>query len=240
METLRIALFGYGKMGKMIEKIAVERGHQIACIIEKSTSEAEILSKLQSSNIPIDFTIPDAVDKNMSYCFSCHKPLVMGTTGWHNRLQEITEKVVSGQQTLFYAPNFSLGMNIAFRLNQQMARLLNGTAYTVSMREVYHVHKLDAPSGTAIKLATDFIACNSRYKSWTMERPAKEGQLLIEAKREGEVNGIHEITAQSAEDIITLRHEALGREGFALGAVLAAEYIFGKTGVFTMDDLLKD
>jgi len=179
------------------------------------------------------------VTDNIHNCFNMHIPVVVGTTGWHNQLPEITTLCIEKNGSLFYASNYSLGMNIVFRLNQQLAKMLKGTNYKISIKESHHIQKLDAPSGTAITLANDVIKNHKGFKKWVIGTDAIEGILPIEVQRIGEVNGVHEIKAVSEEDTISLRHEAFSRKGFALGAVLAAEFLYDKKGVFSMDDLLK-
>lgn len=239
MKKLSVALIGYGKMGKIIESICIERGHTIHCIIDKADDFITQSQLFSTADVAIDFSLPEAVTDNIHNCFNMHIPVVVGTTGWHNQLPEITTLCIEKNGSLFYASNYSLGMNIVFRLNQQLAKMLKGTNYKISIKESHHIQKLDAPSGTAITLANDVIKNHKGFKKWVIGTDAIEGILPIEVQRIGEVNGVHEIKAVSEEDTISLRHEAFSRKGFALGAVLAAEFLYDKKGVFSMDDLLK-
>lgn len=238
MKKLQIALIGYGKMGKMIEEVGLERGHHILCTIDSDVDWQQKTHLLENADVAIDFSLPQTAVAHIQTLLGLNIPLVIGTTGWYSKLAEITAFCHKKNAALFYAPNFSLGMNIVFQLNQQLAKLVNTTAYRLSIKETHHIHKLDAPSGTALQLANDIIANNTTYSQWAItDMPDKE-VLPIEVHREGEVNGIHEIIAHSPEDSFSLRHEAFSRRGFALGAVVAAEFLAGKTGVFTMKDLL--
>jgi 4-hydroxy-tetrahydrodipicolinate reductase len=234
---MKVALSGYGKMGKMVANHCSSRGHDVVLVLDHPDHWLNIPHQMQV-DVLIDFSHPDAVFKNILRCLDLSWPVVVGTTGWQQHLDEVKLLVAEKNGTLFHAPNFSIGMNMVFRLNRQLAWLVNRTGYTLRIREVHHVHKADAPSGTAIQLANDLIARIEGLESWQLGNEAPAGILPIEAIREGEVNGIHEVVAQSSSDVITIRHEAFSREGFAFGAVLAAEFIQGKTGVFTMEDLL--
>lgn len=238
MNTLRIVLIGYGRMGKMIENIAIERGHRIVEIIDNPKELSLLTKKQHEGNVAIDFSQPDAVESNLTSCFSMGLPVVEGTTGWHDRLDKIQQKVLQGGHCMFYAPNFSIGMNIAFALNQQLARLTRGTGFNIQLSETHHIHKIDAPSGTAIRLANDILEQHKELTGWTMEKDGSTDRLHIEVERIGEVNGIHQVTASSSDEKISLRHEAFSRRGFALGAVMAAEFIKERKGIFTMTDLL--
>ncbi len=239
INPLQIVLIGYGRMGKMIESIAAERGHRIAGIVD-TPEQLDLLKKGNiRGDIAIDFSQPKAVKANLETCFSLHLPIVEGTTGWHDLLPEISKTVSKNGYSLFYAPNFSIGMNIAFALNQQLAKLTRNTGFKIELSETHHIHKLDAPSGTAIRLANDILAQHNELSGWTTDKPSDKSLLHIEVERIGEVNGIHQVTARSADELIALRHEAFSRQGFALGAVLAAEFLVDKKGVFNMADLLK-
>lgn len=238
MNTVRIALIGYGRMGKEVEKMAVKRGHSIACVIDNETDWAQKASLLSEADVAIDFSLPQTAVSNIRRCFAANLPLVEGTTGWNKDLETVISECNAAKQTLFYAPNYSLGMNIMFLLNKQLAGLLNRTNYRVSLTEAHHIHKLDAPSGTAVQLLNQLIAGIDRYKGWDFDGKQGNDQIPVSVIREGEVHGIHEVVANSAEDIISIRHEAKGRQGLALGAVMAAEFLVGKKGIFTMDDLM--
>lgn len=234
---MKIVLSGYGKMGKMVADQCKMRGHEVVLVLDRPEDWQNISSKFDVDAV-IDFSHPDAAFANIIQSLDFGWPIVVGTTGWLHQLDQVKTHIAEKGGTLFYAPNFSIGMNMVFRLNRQLAWLVNQTGYQLRIREVHHVHKADAPSGTAIQLANDLIARVEGVDEWKLGTEASSGVLPIEAIREGEVNGIHEVIAESSADIITLRHEAYSREGFAFGAVLAAEFIHGKTGVFTMEDLL--
>ncbi|MBW7847662.1 MAG: 4-hydroxy-tetrahydrodipicolinate reductase [Bacteroidales bacterium] len=238
MEPLRIVLIGYGRMGRMIESIAIERGHRIIEIIDNAGELNLLVKKKHDGNVAIDFSQPEAVETNIKSCFAMGLPVVEGTTGWHERLPEIQHDVIRGDHCLFYAPNFSIGMNIAFALNRQLAKMTRNTGFTINISEIHHIHKVDAPSGTAIRLANDILEHHKELTGWTIEKTENKNQLHIEVERIGEVNGIHQITTSSPDEMISLRHEAFNRRGFALGAVMAAEFVIGRKGIFTMDDLL--
>lgn len=230
---MRIALFGYGKMGKMIEQIAQQRGHQIVAKIDVDTKDIDF----SAMDVAIDFSTPDAAFDNISSCMEHGVPTICGTTGWLDRYETITALCEAKKGAFLYASNFSLGVNIFFELNQYLAKMMaHLDQYKVSLEEIHHTQKLDAPSGTAITLAEGIIA-NSPYQKWTMETPLK-GEVPITSKRIGQVPGTHSIAYESAVDSIEICHTAHNREGFALGAVIAAEWIVGKTGVFSMKDVL--
>ena len=237
---MKIALIGYGKMGKTIERIAVERGHQIVSIIDINNPEDIYSNAFKSADIAIEFTTPATAFDNYMHCFEANVPVVSGTTGWLARLDEIKEKCEKEGKTFFYASNFSVGVNIFFALNKYLAKIMNNfPAYDVRMTEVHHIHKLDAPSGTAITLAQDVLANVERKDRWTLETAEQPTDLPIHVIREGEVSGIHEIIYESAADTISIKHDAKSREGFALGAVIAAEFTVGKKGFLGMNDLFK-
>ena len=237
---MKIALIGYGKMGKTIERIAVERGHQIVSIIDINNPEDIYSNAFKSADVAIEFTTPATAFDNYMHCFEANVPVVSGTTGWLARLDEIKEKCEKEGRTFFYASNFSVGVNIFFALNKYLAKIMNNfPAYDVRMTEVHHIHKLDAPSGTAITLAQDVLANVERKDRWTLETAEQPTDLPIHAIREGEVPGIHEIIYESAADTISIKHDAKSREGFALGAVIAAEFTVGKKGFLGMNDLFK-
>ena len=246
---MNVILLGYGKMGHEIEKITLQRGHNIVATIDNEEEWNSRIQVLRNSGIQelvaIEFSTPATAYDNINRCFDLNIPVVCGTTAWYEHFDEIKERCEKENQTLFYAPNFSIGMNIMFMLNQQLAKITEKYDYKLSLTEIHHIHKLDKPSGTAVKLAEDILSNNSNYKSWTLnectiddEQLTIDGVLPVEAIREGDVFGIHEVKAESDCDIIQLRHEAFSRKGFATGAVIAAEFILGKKGLFTMNDLL--
>ena len=224
-------------MGHEVEKAALAQGHEIVTTIDNDEEWEQRLDLLKQADIAIEFSQPDQAFNNISRCFDLHLPIVVGTTAWYDRLDEVKKRCLEEKQSLFYAPNFSIGMNMVFRMNKELARFAEKYGYSVSLAETHHIHKLDKPSGTAAKLANDIIAESSRYQCWSINEPYPADTLPIEVTREGEVFGIHSVTAQSSADRITLTHEAFSREGLAQGALAAAQFLLGKTGVFTMEDL---
>ncbi|MBR5631472.1 MAG: 4-hydroxy-tetrahydrodipicolinate reductase [Bacteroidales bacterium] len=233
---MKIAIIGYGKMGHEVEKAALARQHSIVVTVDNPQEWEERLELVRQADIAIDFSQPDQVVANIHRCFDMHKPVVVGTTAWQDHFEEIKQRCLAEKQSLFTAPNFSIGMNIMFLLNKQLAKFAEKYSYQLSMAETHHIHKLDKPSGTAVKLANDILSVNNDYDHWSIDASA-EHTLYINVTREGEVNGIHSVMAESPADKITLSHEAYNRQGFAMGAITAAEFLVGKTGVFGMEDL---
>ena len=234
---MKIALLGYGKMGHEVEKNALAQGHEIVVTIDNEQEWNERIDLLKQADVAIEFSQPDQAFANINRCFDLHLPIVVGTTAWYDRLDEVKQRCKSEGQSLFYAPNFSIGMNMVFMMNKQLARFAEQYGYSLKVAETHHIHKLDKPSGTAAKLANDILAESSRYQRWSIDESCPADTLPIEVTREGEVFGIHSITAQSSADRITLTHEAFSREGLANGALAAAQFLIGKMGVFTMVDL---
>lgn len=235
---MKIALVGYGKMGKTIEQIALSRGHEIVSIIDINNPEDFTSDAFKSADVAIEFTTPATAFDNYMKCFAANVPVVSGTTGWTARMSEIKEMCEKEGKTFFYASNFSIGVNIFFALNKYLAKVMNNfPSYDVRMTEVHHIHKLDAPSGTAITLAEGILENIDRKDRWTLETAEKATDLPIHAIREGEVPGIHEIIYESDVDTISIKHDAKSRAGFALGAVVAAEFTAGKKGFLGMSDL---
>lgn len=235
---MRIALIGYGKMGKTIERLAKERGHEIVCVFNSSNPYE--LNANTNADVAIEFTRPDTVLAHIEIALKQALPIVVGTTAWGNHLPEVKKMVDSVRGSLLYASNFSIGVNIFQQLTESLACLMaNRPQYQFTIDEIHHVQKLDAPSGTAVTLAEGIIANHSNYMQWVSNETTEETDLLINAHRIPDVPGTHTIKASSLIDTITLTHEAHNREGFALGAILAAEFLLGKTGVFTMKDILK-
>lgn len=230
---MKIALLGYGKMGQVIERISQERGHEI--VLRKD--ENNTFDGLSTADVAIDFSVPTAAVSNISNCFHANVPVISGTTGWLEHYDEVAALCHEKKGAFISSSNFSLGVNIFFELNEYLAKIMSKfDSYQVVMEEIHHTQKLDAPSGTAISLAKGIIE-NSSYTNWTLENPEAE-QIHIEAKRIGTVPGTHTVTYNSAVDAIEIKHTAHNREGFALGAVIAAEWILGKQGIFTMKDVL--
>ena len=238
---MKIGIIGYGKMGKEIEKIAIERNHNITLIADKD--DIDKIKNISKSDVDvvIEFTNANVAINNYKHCFNKNIPVVSGTTGINkNEFDELITKVKTENKSFFWASNFSIGVNITFKINEILAKMMNSqTDYDISVEEIHHIHKLDSPSGTAITIANGIIDNIDRKTSWKNDYPAKDDELSIISKREGEVPGTHIIKYKSDIDKIELRHEAFGRKGFALGSVLAAEFIYGKTGMFSMKDLLK-
>jgi 4-hydroxy-tetrahydrodipicolinate reductase len=231
---MKIALLGYGKMGKVIERIALERGHEI--VLKKD--EFNTYDGLSTADVAIDFSVPTAAVSNISSCFNNNVPVVSGTTGWLEHFDEMVALCNEKQGGFISSSNFSLGVNIFFELNEYLAKIMSQfDSYKVSMEEIHHTQKLDAPSGTAISLAKGVIE-NSNYANWTLEEAKNNNEIHIEAKRIGDVPGTHTVTYDSVVDSIELKHTAHNREGFALGSVIAAEWLAGKTGIYSMKDVL--
>jgi 4-hydroxy-tetrahydrodipicolinate reductase len=235
---MKIALLGYGKMGKAIEKIAVDRGHQIVLKIGVDNLEDLTKENLEKADVAIEFSTPSTAYDNIQLCFQSGVPVVVGTTGWLEKLQECIEYCQNNKAGLFYASNFSVGVNVFFAINKKLAELMNNYDYSVSMEEIHHTQKLDAPSGTAITLAEGIIEKNSKKSTWVNEPTNNATELEIKSIREADVPGTHSITYSSEIDEIFIQHKAHNRTGFALGAVLAAEYMKDKSGYFGMADLM--
>ncbi|AWA29961.1 4-hydroxy-tetrahydrodipicolinate reductase [Flavobacterium magnum] len=230
---MKIALLGYGKMGKVIEKIALDRGHQV--VFRKTSSDS--FDGLAQADVAIDFSVPDAAVANISACLERGIPIVSGTTGWLASYDAMVSLCREKNGAFIYGSNFSLGVNLFFELNDHLAKMMSKfTQYKASMQEIHHTQKLDKPSGTAISLANGIIG-NSAYERWVLSDP-KAAEIEIEALRVDEVPGTHTVRYDSAIDTIEITHTAHSREGFAFGAVIAAEWIAGKKGVFTMKDVL--
>ena len=237
---MKIALIGYGKMGKTIEAIALSRGHEIVARIDIDNQEDFDSDAFKSADVAIEFTAPLVALDNYKRALDNGVSVVSGTTGWTEHMPEVEQWVKESGRSFFWASNFSLGVNIFAAVNKYLAKIMNGFSdYDVTMREVHHIHKLDAPSGTAITLAEGILANLDRKAAWELGTKASTADKLpIEAVREGEVPGIHTIRYESDFDSITITHDAKNRKGFALGAVLAAEFSYGKKGMLHMSDML--
>lgn len=245
---MRIALYGYGKMGKAIEQIALQRGHTVVLKVDRDAAD----TPPTGVDVAIEFSEPGVAVDNMRTCLAHGVPVVVGTTGWYDRLTEVQALVREHQGSLLWASNFSIGVNLFFRINRQLAALMDQqAAYGVHLDEVHHIHKKDAPSGTALTLAKDIDLRVKRYAGWALQDAEGQAPIAAEVKpvpirseRIGEVPGKHSVTWGSADDRITITHEAFGRTGFATGAVVAAEWLLGtaatgpRKGLFTMDDVL--
>lgn len=230
---MKIALLGYGKMGKTIEKLATEKGHSIVARVGSDSD----YSGLEEADVAIEFSTPEAVIKNLETCFDQQIPVVCGTTGWLDKKETMLKRCQASNGSFIYASNFSIGVNIFFALNKKLAEMMaDHKDYNVGIEEIHHTQKLDAPSGTAITLAEDIIE-KSDYKNWKLDN-ANENEIPVKALREDDVKGTHTITYTSAIDTLSIQHEAHTRDGFALGAILAAEWLQNKKGIYTMSDVL--
>jgi len=246
---MNIALIGYGKMGKTIEKLGLSLGHHFPLIIDEENQSDLNAGNLKGIDAAIEFTIPAAAPGNILFCIDHGIPVISGTTGWNERFSEIEAFCRKKDGTFFYASNFSIGVNILFAMNQLLARIMNKfPAYQVSMKEIHHIHKVDAPSGTAISLAEQIVGENERIEGWELLESNKDqgtftesetDLLKIDAIREGEVKGIHTIQYESDVDLISLGHHAKSRDAFVAGILLAVQFIQGKKGIYGMKDLLK-
>ncbi|WP_027395650.1 4-hydroxy-tetrahydrodipicolinate reductase [Aquimarina latercula] len=230
---MNIALLGYGRMGKTIEKIATERGHSIVLIVDKDDKDYDV----SVADVAIDFSIPSAAVNNITNCFNAGVPIISGTTGWLDNYDHIISLCKEKKGGFIYASNYSLGVNLFFELNKKLAKMMHPIeGYDIKMEEIHHTKKLDAPSGTAITLAEGVIE-NSNKDGWLLDQ-GNETTIPIVAKRIENVPGTHTVTYTSAVDDIEIKHTAHNRQGFALGAVVAAEWLSGKTGVYGMKDVL--
>ena len=235
---MKIALLGYGKMGKEIEAIALQRHHTIVLKVDETNSASITKTDLQQADVAIEFSTPHTVISNIKKCLDAQLPIVIGTTGWYDLFKDIENECQQKNGTIFHSTNFSLGVNIFMKVNSYLAALMNKyTNYDVSMEEIHHIHKLDKPSGTAITLANQVLDKIERKKNWSITNTDSQ-TLFIKDIREGEVPGTHIIKYTSAVDDIEIMHKAHSRQGFALGAIIAAEYICDKKGIFTMENLM--
>jgi len=242
---MKIALLGYGKMGQIIERFALERGHEVVLKISIDNLEDLTVTNLEKADVAIDFSAPDAAVGNIYKCFEADLPIVVGTTGWYGNLQEIKNDCLSSNNTLLYGSNFSIGVNLFFHLNKVLAKLMNNyPAYEVQVEEIHHTQKLDAPSGTAMTIAEGIIEELDRKSEWLNEVVGtpipdviKNEQLLIESHRIENVPGTHTVVYSSEVDEIEIKHTAHSRAGFALGAVVAAEWLQNKQGFYNIADV---
>ena len=242
---MKLALLGYGKMGHIIEQIATDRGHQIVLRIDALNPEDLTIENLQKADVAIDFSTPDSVLGHIDICFGAGVPVIVGTTGWYNQMNEVENKCISGNNSMLYASNFSVGVNVFFHVNKVLAKIMNRYAqYEVQVEEIHHTQKLDSPSGTAITIAEGIIDQLDRKTEWVNELVGnnseliiKPEQLLIESHRIEDVPGTHTVIYSSEVDEIELKHTAHSRTGFALGAVLAAEWLEGRKGFYNITDM---
>ena len=230
---MKIALLGYGRMGKAIEKIAVKKGHIIAAIIDKTSSKGNI----KNADVAINFSVPNSALDNIALALDKSIPVICGTTGWLENYQQAVDLTKKNNTAFLFSSNFSIGVNIFFKINQTLAKMMkNHKGYLASIEETHHIHKLDKPSGTAITIAEGIID-NTDLNDWHLDKSVENG-LRINSVRKNEINGKHVVQYTSDIDLISLYHEAYNRDGFASGAILAAEWILGKKGIFKMDDVL--
>ncbi len=231
---MKIALFGYGKMGKVIEKIAKNRGHKIIYRIDENSINYD----LKKVDVAIDFSTPKAAFSNINMALENSIPIISGTTGWLDNYNKAVKLCNEKNGAFLYASNFSLGVNIFFEINRQLAKIMsNHPEYVIKMKEIHHIEKIDAPSGTAITLAESIIK-ETDYQKWSLNKDFKENEISIEAQRLSDKTGTHEVIYKSDIDEIKIKHAAVNREGFGLGAIIAAEWLIGKKGVFSMKDVL--
>lgn len=236
---MRIVLYGYGRMGRTIEEVAIARGHEVVLRVDASNAG----TSPEGADVAIEFSRPEEAVGNMRLCLEHDVPVVVGTTGWYDQMIAVQAMIAEHRGGLLWASNFSIGVNLFFRVNRMLAGLMDRQPqYGVHLDEVHHIHKLDAPSGTAITLARDIDLKHRGYAGWVLD-PASgptgtPAPIPIRAERSGEVPGKHSVTWAGPDDRITITHEAFGRKGFAMGAVIAAEWLKGRTGLFTMDDVL--
>jgi 4-hydroxy-tetrahydrodipicolinate reductase len=236
---MKVCLFGYGKMGKEIENVLVARGHSVALKIDSTNVNTLTAGDLKRCDVVIEFSNPHVAIANILQCLDAHVPVVVGTTGWYDRVEEVKKQCAEKNACLFYASNFSIGVTLFFKMNEYLAGLMNRyDEYDVSIEEIHHLHKIDSPSGTGISLANQILQNSSKKKKWVNAASNKADELPILSKREKDVPGTHIVRYSSAIDEIELKHTAHNRKGFALGAVLAAEFVLGKKGVYGMNDLL--
>jgi len=245
---MNIALIGYGKMGHEIEKIAIDKGHQIVLKINAENIHELTAENLKKADVAIEFSTPHTVVENITLCASIGLPIVVGTTAWYQEFEKVRSIVDDYKSALFYATNFSIGVNLFFKINEMAAGLMKDFDFKLSMDEIHHTHKLDAPSGTAITTAEKIMANYPAKKTWENKivtdteniRDTKKdaSELMIRSIRKDEVPGTHTVYYDSDVDTIEISHIAHNRKGFAKGAVSAAEWIIGKKGIYTMDDLL--
>jgi 4-hydroxy-tetrahydrodipicolinate reductase len=236
---MKIAILGYGKMGQEIERIAILRKHEVTLIIDSIEDWEKDGGRLGEADIAIEFSQPDTVLDNIYHCFDANVPVVIGTTGWFEDVEQVRIDCLDRGQTIFYSANFSIGVNLFFDLNRKLAALMaKWVDYEISIEETHHIHKQDAPSGTAIVLANDIIRNSNRKEKWVKKMPENPEELGIQSFRTENVPGTHKVKYESDADSIEIIHTAKNRRGFAIGTLMAAEWLNGKKGIFEMKDLL--
>jgi len=244
---MNIALIGYGKMGQIIEKIAIDRNHEIVLIVDENNRDQVTIEDLKQADMAIDFSTPHSILGNIDFCFEAHVPVVVGTTGWYDQLNEVKEKCLAGNNSLLYGSNFSIGVNVFFHINKLLAEAMSPyKQYEVQVEEIHHTQKMDAPSGTAITIAEGILENYEGKSTWVNnvigendEIIPKNNQLLIESHRLEDVPGTHTVLYSSEVDQIEFKHTAHSRSGFALGAIIAAEWLHDKSGFYNVKDMFK-
>ncbi|MGH1334714.1 MAG: 4-hydroxy-tetrahydrodipicolinate reductase [Aureispira sp.] len=241
---MKIALLGYGKMGRFIERLALEQGHEVVLRIDQNNADRLTPTQLQLADVAIEFSRPDTAFANIMHCLKAGVPVVSGTTAWLDDYPKVVDWCTTNGGAFFYASNFSIGVNIFFELNQHLARLMDAqAAYSVALEEIHHTQKLDAPSGTAVTLAEGILEKVDRLERYDLQQEAQaaspDGSIPITAHRVGDTPGTHVVTYDSGLDTLEIKHTAKGRAGFATGALMAAQWLIGKEGVFGMSDLLQ-
>jgi 4-hydroxy-tetrahydrodipicolinate reductase len=236
---MKIALLGYGKMGEEIHRVALKRNHEVVAIFNNLEDWEGDLDRLREAQVAFEFSTPDSVADNIRHCFEFHIPVIAGTTGWLDEMEEVKQACLEQNQTLMYAPNYSVGVNLFFELNRFLAGLMSKWGdYEISIEETHHIHKLDSPSGTAIVLANDIIRNTERKEKWVRELPENPDELGIKSYRTENVPGTHVVRYESEVDTIEIIHTAKSRKGLATGAVLCGEWILGRKGFFEMKDYM--
>ncbi len=237
---MKVIIIGNGKMGQAVAEVARRRGHEILHVFDENNIKHMSRNNLQTADIAFEFTQPNAAFDNIMRCFDSDLPVVCGTTGWLDKLPMVKERCYNEGKTLFYAPNFSIGMNVFSLINKQLSELMNSLEeYDTSIKEIHHIHKKDAPSGTAVKLAEDIIEVSERYQDWSMSKDLNYEELPIVSERVGEELGTHIVEFESDLDFIEIKHKLKTRDSLAIGAVVAGEFCVDKSGFLTMDDLLQ-
>tara|TARA_A100001015_G_C15036060_1_gene736295 strand:- start:585 stop:1304 length:720 start_codon:yes stop_codon:yes gene_type:complete len=236
---MKIAILGYGKMGRIIEKIAQERGHNIILKINQNNLDQLNIYNLKKADVVLDFSTPESARTNIILSIDANTPIISGTTGWLEDYKEVKDYCIKNKGTFLYSSNFSLGVNLFFELNKNLAKLMKKHhQYQIDLTEIHHSQKLDTPSGTAISLAEQIITESEIKNKWTLRSENLDEELQINAQRKGNITGTHSVNYSSETDSISIKHEAHSRDGFALGSVIAAEWIISKIGIFSMHDIL--
>lgn len=239
---MNIGIVGYGKMGQAIERLAIQRGHQVTAIVASDEDWKQKETALSNTSIVFEFTEPEAAYGNLDRLMDMGKSVVCGTTGWLDKQPYIIDKCMKNKAAFLYASNFSIGVNLLFELNKQLAKwTAHIPDFEVSLQETHHIHKKDAPSGTAMTLLEGILRNNNNFLGWS-DDPAdfdKDGAIAVKSNRKGDIFGIHQVQYRSANDLISIRHEALSRDGFATGALIAAEWLVGRQGIYSMQDVMR-